>query len=181
MHKLFENVEKELKQIEQAGLNSNNLDTAHKLASIGKNIKKIEKLQREEEEHMREPQSENYGARRYMGEYEGYYPHNRGGNYNAYIEGSYGRREPMNYERGRYMDHGQDRFYTHLNKIEDGLDMYSYGKERYRGSGDDSRMQEGLERMMYGICMFIESALDFAETPEEKEIIRKHIAKLKDK
>ena len=53
MHKLFENVEKELKQIEQAGLNSNNLDTAHKLASIGKNIKKIEKLQREEEEHGR--------------------------------------------------------------------------------------------------------------------------------
>jgi hypothetical protein len=27
--------------------------------------------------------------------------------------------------------------------------------------------------------MFVETAMDFAETPEEKEIIRKHIQKLK--
>ena len=40
-------------------------------------------------------------------------------------------------------------------------------------------MKEGLEKLMYGICMFVETVMDFAETPEEKEIIRKHIQKMK--
>jgi hypothetical protein len=34
---------------------------------------------------------------------------------------------------------------------------------------------------MYGVCMMVETAMDFAETPEEKEIIHKHIQKLKSK
>lgn len=45
--------------------------------------------------------------------------------------------------------------------------------------GDSERMYDGLEKLMYAICMFIESTMDFAESPEEKEIIRKHIQKLK--
>jgi hypothetical protein len=40
-------------------------------------------------------------------------------------------------------------------------------------------MHEGLDRLMYGICMLVESTMDFAETPQEKEIIRKHIQKIK--
>lgn len=36
-----------------------------------------------------------------------------------------------------------------------------------------------LKKMMYAVCMFVESAMDFAESPEEKEIIRKHVQKLK--
>jgi hypothetical protein len=31
---------------------------------------------------------------------------------------------------------------------------------------------------MYGVCMFVETAMNFAETPEEKEVVRKHIRKL---
>ena len=42
-------------------------------------------------------------------------------------------------------------------------------------SGDESRVIEGLEKLMYAMCMFVESAMDFAETPQEKEVIRKHI------
>lgn len=167
MDKLLENVKKELKQIEANGLSSSNLDTAYKLVSMGKNILKMEK--EEGERQMRDHyMGDDYGARRY-----------RGGEYDAYVEGCYGRRGVPGSGRGRYRDHGQDRFYDHMNRIEDGMDMYLYGKERYYSDGDKSRMHEGLDKMMYGICMFVESAMDFAETPEEKELVRKHIQKLK--
>ena len=47
------------------------------------------------------------------------------------------------------------------------------------GGGTQERMNEGLEKLMYATCVFIESMMDFAETPEEKEIIRRHIHKIK--
>lgn len=78
---------------------------------------------------------------------------------------------------GRYR--GDDRWNEHLDRIMDGADMYQYGRSRYRDGGDSERMYDGLEKLMYAICMFIESTMDFAESPEEKEIIRKHIQKLK--
>jgi hypothetical protein len=161
MHKLYENVEKELKKIEENGLNSGNLDTAYKLLNMGKNIKKIEKL-KEEEGHRMRHREDDYGAR---GRY-------RDGDYDAII-------------RGRYRDdrmptkHKYERMYGHLDRIEDGIDDYSYGKDRYYDSGDSTRVEEGLEKLMYGICMMVETAMDFAETPEEKEIIHRHIQKIK--
>jgi hypothetical protein len=161
MHKLYENVEKELKKIEENGLNSGNLDTAYKLLNMGKNIKKIEKL-KEEEGHRMRHREDDYSAR---GRY-------RDGDYDAII-------------RGRYRDdrmstkHKYERMYGHLDRIEDGIDDYSYGKDRYYDSGDSARVEEGLEKLMYGICMMVETAMDFAETSEEKEIIHKHIQKIK--
>jgi hypothetical protein len=161
MHKLYENVEKELKKIEENGLNSGNLDTAYKLLNMGKNIKKIEKL-KEEEGHQMRHREDDYGVR---GRY-------RDGDYDAVI-------------RGRYRDdrmptkHKYERMYGHLDRIEDGIDDYSYGKDRYYDSGDSARVEEGLEKLMYGICMMVETAMDFAETSEEKEIIHKHIQKIK--
>jgi hypothetical protein len=44
--------------------------------------------------------------------------------------------------------------------------------------GDESRVVEGLEKLMYAVCMLVESTMDFAETPTEKEIVRKHIQKI---
>ena len=165
MDKLFENVKKELKQIETNGLSSSNLDTAYKLTCIGKNIKEIE---------------EKEGDQKMRGRYEdgGY---NARGNYRDYRDSDYdeyGRRGVPGSGRGRYRGEGE-RFGRHMDHIEDGIDMYMYGRERYFDSGDKHRMQEGLEKFMYGICMFVETAMDFAETPEEKEIIRKHIQKMK--
>lgn len=155
MDKLFENVRKELKQIEANGLTSSNLDTAYKLASLGKNLKKIDK----EGDQMRD---------RYMGD------GHRGGDYRAYIEGEYGRPR-----MGRYRTYDGDRFTRHLDYIDEGLDMYMYGKDRYFDGGDKYHLHEGLEKLMYGVCMLVETAMDFAETPEEKEIVRKHVQKMK--
>lgn len=182
MDKLFENVKKELKQIEQNGLSSSNLETAYKLTCIGKNIKEIE--EKEGEGKMKERymdggytyrDDDEYGRRYYR---DGGY-NARGGNYSAYIEGEYGRRGVPGSGRGRYRGPEGERFGRHMDHIEDGVDMYMYGRERYFDSGDTNRMKEGLEKFMYGICMFVETAMDFAETPEEKEIIRKHIQKMK--
>ena len=193
MDKLFENVKKELKQIETSGLTSSNLDTAYKLTCIGKNIKEIE--EKEGEGKMKERyEAGEYGRRGNYREYDdggynarggNYREYNdggynaRGGNYSAYIEGEYGRRGVPGSGRGRYRGPEGERFGRHLDHIEDGIDMYMYGRDRYYDSGETHRMQEGLEKFMYGICMFVETAMDFAETPEEKEIIRKHIQKMK--
>lgn len=178
MDKLFENVQKELKQIETNGLSSNNLDTAFKLASIGKNIQKIK--EKEEEQKMKERyMSDNYGARRYRDSGYGARGNYRDGDYSCYIDEEYGRRGVPGSGRGSYRGHEGERFGRHLDHIEDGVDMYMYGRERYFDNGDKHRMHEGLEKFMYGICMFVETAMDFAETPEEKEIIRKHIQKMK--
>lgn len=171
MDKLFENAKKELEQIGKNGLSTNNLETAYKLSCIGANVKIME--EKEEEEKMKERYIDDYGARGSYREHDGRTP--RGGNYTAYVEGEYGRR----YMPNRYRGSDGERFERHLDLIEDGIDMYMYGRERYFDSGDKHRMQEGLEKFMYGICMFIETAMDFAETPEEKEVIRKHIQKIK--
>lgn len=170
MHKILENAKEELKQIEQTGLNSSNLDATYKLVSIAKDIHKIKKLEE--------------GENNMMGGYNDYGYGNSGGygrNYNDYSDGgSYGRRGAPGTGRGRGRYRGEDdKMYEHLNRIQDGVEMYTYGRSRYRDGENDGRMEEGLEKLMYGVCMFVETAMDFAETPQEKEIIRKHIQKMK--
>lgn len=166
MDKLFDNAKKELKQIEQTGLNSSNIDNAYKLLSIAKNIKKLEML-KEGEGNMRGGYMDY--DRDYDRRYDGYRDDER-----------YGRRGiPGSGRGGRYRGDDNDRMYDHLDRIMEGVEMYKYGRGRYRDSGDQERMHDGLEKLMYAICMFIESTMDFAESPEEKEIIRKHIQKIK--
>lgn len=171
MEKLFDNVKKELKQIEETGLNSGNIDNAYKLSSIAKNLYKIQKEDKEGMRRYTEDHYENRGNYRDGGYRDGGY---RDGMYP--YEPMYGRRG-MPDGRGRYR--GDDRWNEHLNRIMEGADMYQYGRTRYRDGGDSERMYDGLEKLMYAICMFIESTMDFAESPEEKEIIRKHIQKIK--
>lgn len=176
MHKLLENAKRELKQIEEAGLNSGNLDNAYKLVDIAKNICKMQMME-EGEERMRG---------RHMNEYRdgrgGYRDMDYRNDEYGYYDDMYGKRGipdsgRMRGRDGRYR--GDDRWHEHLDRIMDGADMYEYGRNRYRDGGDSERMHDGLEKLMYAICMFIESTMDFAETPEEKEIIRKHVQKIK--
>lgn len=174
MHKIIEQAKKELKEIEEKGLSASNLELASKLAEITKNLYKIEKLESDKEEG----KEMNYS--RYRDSDYGY--NARGGSYrdgyNGYVEyeGDYGRRGvPGSGRGGRYRD---SRMREHMNRMMEGMDEYEYGRERYMHGDDNSRALEGLEMLMYGVCMFVESAKDFAETPEEKEVIRKHLQKL---
>ena len=166
MEKLLNEAKKELHEMGEQGLSTNNLEAVAKLASLVKNIEKINKMEKEceEEGHMRD-----YG---YRGEYR-----ERGNyrdDYGRYDE-DYGRRSRDS--MGRYR--GDDRFHEHLDRLMDGAEEYEYSRSRYRG-GNEERIYDGLEKLMYALCMFVESTMDFAESPEEKEIIRKHIRKIRE-
>ncbi len=41
------------------------------------------------------------------------------------------------------------------------------------------RLVEGMEMIMGAICNFVEELSDYAETSQEKEVIRKHLNKMK--
>lgn len=164
MEKLQEMIKKELTEIQNKGLNANNLDVINKLSDIYKNLGEI-KLMEEGGREMSE-----YGRYRdggYRDYYDGRY---RDGRYE-----DYGRRGVPGSGRGRY---SAGRMRDHMERMMDGMDQYEYGKERYMHGGDDNRVVEGLEKLMYAMCMFVESAMDFADTPQEKEVIRKHIKKI---
>ena len=160
MHKLMEQIKKELKGIEEKGINASNLELIEKLAGIYKDLGEVEKMEKGGQE------MQDYG--RYRDNYR-----------ENYRDGGYGARG--NYREGGYNE-GYGRRYSrmrdYMDRMVDGMDQYEYGKERYMHGGDEGRIMEGLEKLMYAMCMFVESAMDFAETPQEKEVIRKHIHKI---
>lgn len=169
MHKLIQEIKKELKDIEQTGLNAGNLDAVGKMVDILKDIHEINEMEGME---MRDyGYSENYGRRDYA--------YNEGrGDYGARGRDSRGRYMGGEYGRGGNFINIDPRMWDRLERIMEGADMYEYGRDRYRGGDNEERMHDGLEKMMYAICMFVESTMEFAETPQEKEIIRKHIQKI---
>lgn len=146
MHKLIENIDKEIDCIAEQGINNGNIEVLSKLVDIKKDITTIEAMEGETE--MR------------------YYDENP---YSYYGNGSYGRRY-----RGR-----DDRISERGRRIIEGIDNYRYGRDRYMDGGNSKQMQEGLEDVMYSVCGLVETIVDLAETPEEKEIVRKHVDKLK--
>lgn len=179
MDKLLEQAKKELKEIQEKGINAGNLDLASKLSTIAANLYEIKEKEKEQEEGGQQM----YGYGSYRDGRGGYNDGYRRGGYNdgygAYNDGyddGYGRRGvPGSGRGGRY----NSRMREHMDQMMYGMDQYEYGRERYQyGGGDDGRMTEGLEKLMYALCMFVESAMDFAETPQEKEIIRKHVQKI---
>ena len=166
MEKLQEMVKKELTEIENKGLNTSNLELIGKLTDIYKDLAKIKAL---EEKSKGGQEMYEYGRYR-----EGYRGYDEGG-YRDEGYGEYGRRGVPGSGRGRYRG---NRMRDHMERMMEGMDQYEYGKERYMTSGDDNRVMEGLEKIMYALCMFAESAMDFADTPQEKELIRKHLKKI---
>lgn len=161
MDKLIQMVKRELVEIENKGVNASNLELIDKLAGIYKDLTTIKAM-----EEYDQGGEDMYEYSRYR---DGY----RGRNDGYYEE--YGRRGVPGSGRGRY---NTSRMRDHMERMMDGMEQYEYGKERYMDSGDETRVTEGLEKLMYAMCMFVESAMDFAETPQEKEIIRKHIKKI---
>jgi hypothetical protein len=72
------------------------------------------------------------------------------------------------YEKGRYdrdnYGYMDDRTVRYMNRMRDGMDNYSTGKNRYRDGGSNERMIEGIEMTMCAIVDFIENLMDAAET-----------------
>lgn len=186
MDKLIEKIEKELKVFEEQGITSSNLGTIGELADVYKDLLEAEEKKKGRGEYgMRYPRE---GSRnvympiyRERGDYEynegGRGGYNRsGGNYNGYMEGGYnGYME----RGGNYRHSPMEHLFDKLNRILEHMEEYVDGKDRYHAGAHQGHMAEGLEKTMYAVCTLVESLMDSAETAEEKEIIRKHIEKIK--
>ena len=152
MNKILELVEKEIKCIEESeGLNEQQLDALDKLIDIKKDIYEIEG---KEEEGMR--YYDRYGARR---------RDSRG----RYMEG----RSRERYGRGN----------EYLGRMEDGYEDYTDGMARYREGGnygDHDKGIEALEYMLESVVDFVEHLQENVESPEEMDLIKKYVRKLKE-
>ena len=167
MRPLYDNICKEIDCIEQQGVSNANIDNLFKLVDIAKDLIELDEKTNEEDNIMR------YDRGRYDDySYRDNYRNDRG--YRNGGRGGYGRMYDEKY------GHIDERFYDRLDRITEALEDYMYGKDRYRDNGGTDRMKEGLDKLMYGVCTLVETIMDFSETPEEKEIVRKHIDKMRD-
>lgn len=162
MHRLLERVEKELDNIADKGLSSSNLETTYKLIDIYKDIHEAKYYQAE----TKGSEDERYGARardsrgRYM------------------MDGNYDRYNRISDDHKLYYNL-DDRTARHMDRMREGMENYNEGRDRYRSGDSEQRMIDGIEMTMGAICSFVECLYDYAETSKEKEIIRKHIDKMK--
>lgn len=194
MHELIDQAKKELKGIKEKGLSLNNLEAAGELTDIIKDIYEIEKCEAEKEKgYSYERYNGNYGQYndsygRYNDGY-GRYEDNRyreGGQYNGYgTYDNYGARGGGGNYRG-YDDRGWRRsgaiekpFEYMMEDIEDGVVTYHEGRGRMRYGAADDKTLDGLEKMMHGISALVDATMGMAQTEQEKEIVRKHLQKLK--
>lgn len=67
----------------------------------------------------------------------------------------------------------------YINRIKEGVHNYNEGRNRYRDGGSKERMIDGVDMAMGALVNFVEYMMDNVETAQEKEVVRKHIDKLK--
>lgn len=155
MHELLDKVERELEKIGEKGLTSSNLETAYKLIDIYKDIK-------EAKYYEKECQDDSYDAR---------------------ARGGRGRYTESSRSNERYKTHypWDDRVERYFERIRDGIDDYSEGRDRYRDGDSQNREQmiKGIEMAMSALVSFVETLYDHTETPREKDVIKEHIEKLR--
>ena len=171
MDKLIESVKKELKELGEQGVNAANLQMTGELVDIYKDLVEAQQME-----------GGSYGMTGY-GRRDDYPRYDKGGRIDWYgndyrYENDYMRRDGYGNRGNGNGYNGYNRMKEHLNRINDGVEMYEYVRERYMHGGSEERVYEGLEKLMYALCVFVESAMEFAETPQEKDIIRRHVQKM---
>ena len=141
-------------------LNGDELDVLYKLVGIDKDLENIDYWKVKKE--VMKMRYNNYGE------------YSEGG----YSEGRYGRRGVPGTGRGRYRGHddGEDM----LEDMKESYGAYSESREAYgRGNysaGQDS--MEALEDTMKLFTEFAEKMIHEVDSPEAKQIIRKHLRKI---
>lgn len=164
MDKLKDMVKKELKSFEEQGINSSNLPTISELVDVLKDMYEIDEKRGEYD--MRYQRS---GMRNYYGP-----------TYREYDDRMNYQDDSYNYPGRRPYRHSpMEYLFEKINRLMENMEYYIDGKDRYHDGAHSGHMTEGLEKTMYAVCTLIESLMDSAETAEEKEIIRKHIEKIK--
>ena len=168
MDKVKKAIDKEIESIACSEINQQNVDTLGKLIDMKKDIADSEYYDtvREAMEMRYYDDDDMYGARR---------RDSRG----RYMEGRDGMRGSMP-RRGGYGHHMPMEYFD---RMMDGYEDYTEGMERYHRSGnygDHDTGMESLEYMLDGIVGFVEHLQNNMETPEEVELIKKYVKKIKD-
>ena len=165
--KLRDNVEEELKAIEEKGLTSSNLDNAFKLVEIMKGVDKIEMMQDggySQEGYSRD--MEDYSRAR--GGYS-----REGGYSNDYDNGNSYRRG-RSATTGRYVHRPN---YSRLSGDDDDMEKYREYKKEYSNSRDEEskeRMLNVLEGILCGVKVMAKQICRDADCREEREIVKKY-------
>ena len=158
--KVKELVCKELEKFSNSELTSDELDVLYKLVDIDKDLENIDYWKCKKE--VMKMRYENYGD------------YSEGG----YSEGRYGRRGVPGTGRGRYRGHddGEDM----IEDMKESYSAYSESRSAYnRGNynaGEDS--MEALEDTMRLFTEFAQKMIKEVDSPEAKQIIRKHLRKI---
>lgn len=158
MDKLLGRVEKELENIADKGLSSSNLDTTFKLIDIYKDIKEADYYDSQVGSSYDAQRRDSRG--RYMGDRDSW----KNEKWDSDRSHEYENLGPMK----RYFD-----------RLEDEMDTYNINRGRYRKGDSSTRIEDGIDMVMDAIHKMVECLYDYAETAQEKEIVRKHIDKMK--
>ncbi len=164
--KIKDLVVKELEQFADAELNGEELDVLYKLVDIYKDLENVDywKIKKE----VMEMRYGNYG------EYsDGGYSEGRYGNY-----GNYGRRGVPGTGRGRYRGHDEGE--EMLETMKESYGAYSESMEAYN-RGNYNAGQDGMKALddtMQLFTEFTQKMIQEADSPEAKQIIRKHLRKI---
>ena len=159
--KLKEMVVKELEQFSNTELNSDDLDMIYKLVDIHKDLENIDYWNVKKE--VMKMRYENYGD----------YSEGRYGNYGR--RGVPGTGRGRGRYRGNYSE-GEDM----LEDMKENYSAYSESMNAY-SRGNYSAGQDGmkaLENAMEIFTEFTQKMIQEAESPEEKQIIRKYLRKV---
>lgn len=181
MHKLRENAEKELKEIEEKGLSSSNIDNAYRLVEIIKGVDKINMMQ-DGGGYSRDGYSrdmEDYSQERGGYSRNGYY--SREGNYSNDYDNGNSYRRGRSATTGRYVHRPN---YSRLSGDDTDMDRYKEDKRQYsnsRDGGDKERMLDSLERLVVNVCDMVVQIDRDCDCVDERDIIFKHVKNLYDK
>lgn len=173
MHKLRENAEQELKDIEKKGLNRDNVDNAYRLVEIIKGIDKINMMQDggySQEGYSRD--MEDYSRER--GGYSRNGDYSREGNYSNDYDNGNSYRRGRSATTGRYVHRPN---YSRLSGDDTDMDEYRSRKREYSNSRDDmtkNKMLDALEDFMSGVCGMLKQIYRDSDVAEERQIIRKY-------
>lgn len=159
--KIKEMVVKELEQFSDAtDLHGDELDVLYKLVDINKDLENIDYWKVKKE--VMKMRYNNYGD------------YSEGG----YSEGRYGRRGVPGTGRGRYRGHddGEDM----IEDMKYSYSAYSESRNAYgRGNyGAEQESMEALEDTMRLFTEFAQKMIQEVDSPEAKQIIKKHLRKI---
>jgi len=177
MHKLRENAEQELKDIEKKGLNRDNVDNAYRLVEIIKGIDKINMMQDggySQEGYSRD--MEDYSRER--GGYSRNGDYIREGNYSNDYDNGNSYRRGRSATTGRYVHRPN---YSRLSGDDTDMDEYRSRKMEYSNSRDDmtkNKMLDALEDFMSGVHGMMKQMFKDADCREEREIIQNWARKI---